>query len=274
MESALTFIPALGAIICFAFAFMLFRQYLDRKAPHQIAWGFAMVLFGVGFVGEVLGFIWGWNQFSAKVYYLFGGVLAVGYLSLGTIYLLKPNTAKWISSASVLTILVLWIPIFGLKLFNSGIETAIVIIFLYLATIAGVMFISTSRSILAALITVTVLATIGLAQHNIDIDILTKTQSWRDVMTIPLRSGAFALSAAGTLIVVIGAAYSVITGWRDEKRRPYAYTTLIIAIGVLIAAFGGTLHGIFDIGKQLGLSITTTIGIGVMFAGFLQATKK
>lgn len=274
MSANLSFIPVIGALISFVFSFLVLRQYLERQGPHQLAWAFALMLFGVGFVGEALGLIFGWSQFSAKVYYLFGAILSVGYLSLGTIYLLKPRPAKWISVASVATILVLWFPIFGQKLFDSNLPAAIIIILLYLATIIGAFFVSTSRSILAALITVTVLATITLSQHYIDIKTLTSTESWREVMSLPLRSSAFALSAAGTLILIIGAVYSAVSGWSNKGARPYIYSTILIALGVIIAASGGTLHGIFGVGKQLGLSITTTIGIGVMFAGFLKASVK
>jgi len=274
MTSNLVFIPVIGAIISISFAIMLLKQYISRRGPHQISWAFAMLLFGIGFIGEALGLLQGWNQFSAKIYYLFGGILAVGYLSMGTIYLLKPQPAKWISMGSLTIIFILWIPIFGLKLFKADISSAIVIILLYLATIVGVFFISTARILWASLITTTVIATISLSQHYINIAKLTQTESWREVMTVPLRSGAFALSAIGTFIVIAGAIYSSFTGWSDPKRRPYVYSTALIAVGVLIAASGGTLHGMFGVGKQLGLSITTTIGIGVMFAGFLQASVK
>lgn len=274
MTNALSLIPVIGAIVCFSFASMLIRQYQDRKGAFQLMWGIALVLFGLGFIGEFMGLLLGWNQFSAKMYYFFGGILAVGYLSMGTMYLLKPGPAKWISAISVFLIMLLWIPIFGIKLFDSNLPIAMIILAVYLLTIIGIFFVSPARTILFALVAVTLLTAGGLISHTIDLDLLAKSESWREVMTIPLRSGAFALSSAGTFIIVIGAIYSAVTGWSDEKRRPQINNTIIIAVGVLIAALGGTLHGIFDIGKQLGLSLSTTLGISVMLVGYLRSRRK
>ncbi len=274
MFNALSLIPVIGAIVSFAFAFMLIRAYRERKVTFQLMWGIALALFGLGFVGEALGLALGWTQFSAKLYYLFGGILAVGYLSMGTMYLLKPGPAKWIASISVIMIMLLWIPIHGIKIFNSNLTVGLIILAVYLITIIGILFVSPARSVLFALIAVTILAAGALMPHSVDINLLMKTESWREVMTLPLRSGAFALSSAGTFIIIIGAIYSAITGWSDKKRRPQINNTIIIAVGVLIAALGGTLHGIFDIGKQQLLSLSTTLGISVMYVGYLRGRRK
>ncbi len=274
MDSVLSFVPVIGIIVSLTFAFLLLKQYRMKKLPFLAAWALAMVLFSLGFLGETLGLNFGWNQVSAKIYYFFGGILAVGYLSMGTIYLLKPDAAKWIAFGSITTVFLLWIPIFGIKLFKADVVTAAVIVLIYLATIIAIFVASAPRAALFGLAAVTLMAAFGLIQHTIDINALISKESWRDVMTTPLRSGAFALSSAGSFIIIIGAIYSSVTGWSDPVRRPHIYNTIIIAIGVFIAALGGTLHGIFDIGKQLGLSISTTLGIGVMLAGYLRTQKK
>jgi hypothetical protein len=84
---------------------------------------------------------------------------------------------------------------------------------------------------------------------------------------------AVALSnSIGTLVVVGGTLWS---GWRSRGRGPAAASrfrgTLLITIGVGFAAAGGALT---FLGKENALAASLAIGVGIMYAGFVIASRK
>ncbi len=79
---------ALGsAVISGAFSVLVFRQFIDRKKPYQLAWGVGLALFTAAsalyFVSELLG----WPVPLYRMYFSLHPIL-VPILGLGTVYLL------------------------------------------------------------------------------------------------------------------------------------------------------------------------------------------
>jgi hypothetical protein len=85
-------LPAVAAVASAAFAVAVLRQYAARRRPYQLAWGIALSMFAVASVALTAGVAAGWSPFSFKVYYLFGAVLNVPWLALGTVELLARRT--------------------------------------------------------------------------------------------------------------------------------------------------------------------------------------
>lgn len=81
-------LPALTTLISLVFAGQVLNQYRVRRRPHQLAWGLALLFYAVGAFPEVTGSLNGWSSFEFKIYYLFGAILLVPWLSLGTAELL------------------------------------------------------------------------------------------------------------------------------------------------------------------------------------------
>jgi hypothetical protein len=79
-------------------------------------------------------------------------------------------------------------------------------------------------------------------------------------------------NAVGTLVVVGGTIWS---GWRSRGRGPAARArfrgTLVITLGVLVAASGGALT---FLSKVDGQAVTLTAGVAVMYAGFVLASRR
>jgi hypothetical protein len=82
---------ALGAtatLVATAFACATLERWLVRRRPHELAWTVALVMFALA-----SGALWwaegaGWSAPSFRAFYLFGAILNVPWLALGTIYLL------------------------------------------------------------------------------------------------------------------------------------------------------------------------------------------
>ncbi|HEV3465514.1 MAG TPA: hypothetical protein VG846_16190 [Actinomycetota bacterium] len=81
-------LPGVAAAASAAFAVAVLRQYAARRRPHQLAWGIALAMFAIASLALAAGVAAGWTPLSFKLYYLFGAVLNVPWLALGTVELL------------------------------------------------------------------------------------------------------------------------------------------------------------------------------------------
>src|SRR3954468_18144317 len=95
MFSALTILPLSVTIIGAAFAIVILNHYFAAKRrPHELIWGIAFLLFATGAACQVFADVSGtWTPLLARVYYLTGAILNVGFLGLGTVYLLFSRRA-------------------------------------------------------------------------------------------------------------------------------------------------------------------------------------
>jgi hypothetical protein len=87
-------LPAVATAASAAFAVAVLRQYAARRRPHQLAWGVALAMFAVASLALTVGVAAGWTPLGFKVYYLFGAMLNVPWLALGTVYLLAGTLAR------------------------------------------------------------------------------------------------------------------------------------------------------------------------------------
>jgi hypothetical protein len=217
--------PLIAAITGLVFSALVFKQYLSKKRPYQLMWGLAFLMFSLASWSETIAELSGWTPLLAKTYYLFGASLVVGYLAMGTVYLM-------------------W-----------GRKTAITCLTLLLiATFACIALI---------------------AQAPVDTAKLA-TDGWKALqrpLSLRLIVGIFT-NGIGSLILIGGALYSAYLSIKRKAIDDRLIGTALIAGGALIIASGGMLGGLLGIGGQQMLSISITIGVIVMFVGFLYTGKK
>ena len=87
----MTAVSALGAIallIAIAFAATTAERYVARRRLHELAWTQSMVMFAIASAAYWSAGAVGWNSFNFRVFYLFGAILNVPYLAVGTVALL------------------------------------------------------------------------------------------------------------------------------------------------------------------------------------------
>ncbi len=92
-------IPLIAAVVGGAFAAVVGRQYLSRRRPHQAIWALALAMFALASLFESAGQTFGWSDATYKGYYLFGGLLNVGWLGIGSLLLL---TSPGVGRAAVI----------------------------------------------------------------------------------------------------------------------------------------------------------------------------
>jgi hypothetical protein len=80
----------------------MLRRYAQARRPHELIWSLTFAAFGLAAGTEVWGSLFGWTATMARLYYLAGATLSVGYLAAGTIFLLAPRPIGWAALGVVL----------------------------------------------------------------------------------------------------------------------------------------------------------------------------
>jgi hypothetical protein len=94
--------PIFAAILAFLCCGFVLRDYIARPKPAGLAWTIAFAVFGAAALAEAIGDIVGWSLILARVYYVLGATLVVGYLAVGELYLLMRR--EWADKAAALMI--------------------------------------------------------------------------------------------------------------------------------------------------------------------------
>lgn len=79
---------AAASLVALAFAMSTFERWLARRRRHELAWSVALALFFAGSAALWLGAANGWDGPTFRAFYLFGAIVNVPVLALGTVYLL------------------------------------------------------------------------------------------------------------------------------------------------------------------------------------------
>jgi hypothetical protein len=214
-------LPGVAAAASAAFAVAVLRQYAARRRPYQLAWGIALSMFTVASLALMAGVVAGWSPVSFKLYYLFGAVLNVPWLALGTVELLAGPAARRA----------------------------------YLAALAAFTLVSV---VLVALARVTAADLAGRLLPE-----------GKEFLPVAVRVLAVVGNTVGTLVVVGGAVASGLAMRSRRDLRPRFEGTLLIALGVLLAASGGVLAFLASSDK---LALGLAVGASVMYLGFRRAS--
>jgi hypothetical protein len=233
-------IPALTVLISLAFALQVLGQYRVRGRSHQLAWGVALVMYAVAAFPEVTGALGSWTEVGYKVYYLFGAILLVPWLALGTAELLLGSRP------------------------GSGTPRAAATLWGYRAFVAAVSLAGLAAVALAPLH----LGHLSTIQGGVPINC---TMWCKSESGYYLANGISALSAAvgnivGTLVLAGGAAFSAYRAYRAGVHRNIPVGNILIVAGALIPAATASLTraGIYEL-----FYVGQAAGIAVIFGGFL-----
>jgi hypothetical protein len=83
----------LATAVATLFAQAMLVRWTRQRKPHEAAWAVSLAMFAVASVALATGVSTGWDRGTFRVFYLFGAVLNVPWLALGTVYLLVGERA-------------------------------------------------------------------------------------------------------------------------------------------------------------------------------------
>lgn len=208
-------VPALTAIVAAVFALVVLRQYGGHRKTYQLMWATGFAMFAIAAFAGFLAQSGGATDSEYRLFYLFGAILNVAWLALGTMYLLAPR--RWADVA------------------------------------------------LVAVVLLSLAAAYAVVAAPVDLDAARVGRP-----AYPNGSLARILAAVGSgvgsIVLIGGALWSAWVFLRRRHNGRRAVANVIIAVGVLIVAAGGT-AAFTGLGGVL--EYTNLLGLSVMFAGFL-----
>ena len=232
LEAALA---ATATLVAAAFAASTLERWLVRRRPHELAWTIALVMFTLASAALWLAEAKGWSSATFRTFYLFGAILDVPWLALGTIYLLAGRTGRGSVADGIR-----W----GLVIF-SGFAAGVMVTTPLRAAVPSrelpegrALFEPLPRILAAVGSGVAALVVIGGALWS-------AWHLWRD--------DAFARPSAA-----------------EVSPRRLALGNVVIALGTLVLSASGTLAG--RLGKDTAFALSLVAGVSVLFCGFLIAT--
>ena len=89
----------LACVISAAFAVVVASRFWASRRPAFGSWALGLAIFAVAAGFQAYGEARGFTPAVFRGFYLFGGVLGVAYLALGTVFLLAPRRAAWVAAA-------------------------------------------------------------------------------------------------------------------------------------------------------------------------------
>ncbi len=110
-------------LISAAFAGTLWMQYRAKPRPYLLVWSIALAFWAIAALTEVIGAAGGWTPLLYRTYYLFGAIILVGVLALGTIYLLAPRFSRIALSVLIVLAVIGLAGVLGAQLQAVKLET-------------------------------------------------------------------------------------------------------------------------------------------------------
>lgn len=98
MDSALALVAAVAATL---FSADLWRDYRRRPRPHVVAYGTGMTMFAVATWALFIGVTFGWTGPLYRTFFLFGAVLNILFLALGSMFLVVGRHAGHVMTIAV-----------------------------------------------------------------------------------------------------------------------------------------------------------------------------
>jgi len=226
-------LAAAASLVAVAFGLSTLDRWLRRRRPHELAWTVSLAMFAAGSLALWWAEATGWGNGAFRAFYLFGAILNVPWLALGTVYLLAGTdighrVRGWLVLLSGFTVgVVLFAPT---KVQVTGTE------------------LPTGKDVFG--VAPRVLAAVGSGVAALVIIVGALWSAWRVWRG---RTPSF------------GVARTVMTP------RRLVLGNVLIAVGTLVLSGSGSLAG--RLGKDRAFAVTLLVGIGVLFTGFLVASS-
>lgn len=286
----------------------LFRRWRrgGRDNPALLAWTISLGMFSLASLALLVGVVVGWSSAVFRTFYLFGAVLNVPWLALGSVLVnaRDPWTTRALGVVSVL-VGVAFLPgvLRGDLLAVTGAVLGIVLGAVLWAPDADVVRVGSSLVVLAFSVLAVVVVVLGDLTAALPTEGLPEG---RELFGAGPRSFAVGGNAVGSIIVIVGAlvasarlmwtilgarrraelsrqgrrwyvdamARGVLEGWRAVDRARLGHVVrgnLLVMAGVVVAAGSG---GMFSfLGDTIAHAIGLGVGVVVMSAGFHRTAR-
>jgi len=225
-----SFLSVVAATLATGFATDLWLSQARRPRFHAAAWAAAMSMYAVATWALAYGLISGWTDSGFRLFYYLGAIVNIPVLALGSVALVRGEAA-------------------GRRLL------AFLIAFLALAAWSTMVAPAVGE-----------VSEIGVPEGSAVFQ-----RGMIDAAGVPPipspRTFAAIAGGLGSIVVIGLAAVSVVRRWRDRNAR---WGNLLIVLGTLAPAFGGSLTAI---GEGSAFAVSLLVGAGLLWAGYRIASR-
>lgn len=195
--------PLATGLLGLVYAGLVFKQWLDRRKPHQLAWTVGLLIYAVAAFMEF------WSEYNRSwdlnVYrvYIVLAACMVGFLGLGTLYLMAKNK-MWGHIYLAFNVVMIGVFLFGTFTYKQSLEE---LKLLTEASKAGI--------------------TIGG-------NAMGSSGGWPRLMSLMFN-------IPGSILLLGGAVLSIVKFWGKKAYRYRAWGNVLIAAGTLVIAGAGSM---------------------------------
>ncbi len=220
---------AIATLMSVAFGLSTLDRWVRRHKPHELAWTVSLGMFALASFSYFVAAAIGWGEADFRSFYLFGAILNVPWLALGTVYLLIGQRAgdrtRW------------WLTV--ISAFCAGVVMTTPL--LDTLDVAGI---PSGKEVFG--VGPRVMAAVG---SGVGALVLIAGALWSAVSLLRLRSRP---DVAASMPIPPGR---------------LALTNVLIAVGSMVLGTGGTMFGTGD--QMVDFGIWLAAGISILFVGFL-----
>lgn len=215
-------IPAFTVLLSLVFAIQVLLQYRTRRKIYQLTWGCALLFWAIAAFPEFTAALSSWSEVGYRAYYLFGALLLVPWLSLGTAELLTSGPVRLSYQAFVTIVTVLSIvAAVGMQLHTAHLATS---------------------------------------QAPSNCAVYCTTESGYGGLNVLALVLAIVGNTVGTIVLAGGAALSAFRAFGGHAPRNIAVGNVLILAGALVVASASTLtrFGVYELfyaGQALGIAV-------------------
>lgn len=264
---------AAAAAVAALFGITLVRRYLLRGRTNRalLYWAVALGMFCLATGGLAYGAVVGWSSGPFRFYYLFGGVLTIPWLALGSVETAARDagTLRVLGATSLGVAAMLAAPLVfaggDSLLYGPGMVLALVWGLLLLTTDGD----AAEAASLALIATFTVVSAFAVVSAGLEQPIAQRSlPEGSEVFPAGVRGLALGGNALGTFVVIVGAGVAAFR-LRGQRMPHLVVGNLLIALGVLVAASGLFARS----GDTASHSIAFAVGVAIMYAGFSRTIR-
>lgn len=223
-------LAAAATLVALAFGLCTLERYVTHRRRHELMWTIALGLFALASVALWVGAAVGWAPWNFRLFYLFGAILNVPFLALGTVYLLG-GTRRGDIAAGVVSVACA---------FAAGALTVAPS-----AAIADRSTLPSGKDVYGLLPRI-----LGAAFSGVAATVIVVGAVWSAVRLLRgrRRPGGTATPSA-------------------VRPGRLAAANILIAVGTIVTGASGVMNGVLD--EMDAFSVLLVAGISIIFAGFL-----
>ncbi|MEX0868662.1 MAG: hypothetical protein WD011_03230 [Nitriliruptoraceae bacterium] len=300
---------AVAVSVSALFALTLLRRWWARGRTNRalLIWGVALVMFCTASTALLVGPLNGWTSAEFRLFYVFGAVLNVPWLALGSIAVnaSRASVSRWTGVVLLAVAVLVARQALAAELAALWWPSAALALGWAAALLVGRQRVVVGAAALVLIVFSALAAAIVLAADYVEPLPTSGVPEGAEVFAPIVRGFAVAGNSVGAVTVVVSALVSsAVLVWRrpardadrqlvaDARVGGYAHAiarwlfrgrtgageglahlvrgNLLVGLGVAIAAAGGVLS---FLGDTVGHAIAFTIGVSVMYAGFVRTTR-